>query len=200
MARIFNDFRDREDNWVKVFRLPSGEQWFTRSAKLWYGIVDRCKLGGATQVRRPSYTGCTNDFESFQEFATWCQQQIGYNCEGYEPDKDLLCPRGVNKSYSKDTVLFLPKQLNAMLINSRSSKGECPLGVAFCKERGKFRVTCNTVGERNFVGRFDTVQEAFYAYKLHKEAAFKEQANKWKAFIDVRAYNALVNYEILITD
>ena len=47
---------------------------------------------------------------------------------------------------------------------------------------------------------FNTELEAFNAYKTAKESFIKEQANKWKSQIDNRAYNALMNYEVEITD
>ena len=43
-------------------------------------------------------------------------------------------------------------------------------------------------------------RQLFNAYKVAKEAFVKEQANKWKGKIDDRAYNALMNYEVEITD
>ena len=42
--------------------------------------------------------------------------------------------------------------------------------------------------------------EAFNAYKQAKEAFVKEQANKWKDEIDLRAYEALMSYEVNIDD
>ena len=42
--------------------------------------------------------------------------------------------------------------------------------------------------------------EDFNAYKQAKEAFVKEQASKWEGKIDDRAYNALMNYEVEITD
>ena len=42
--------------------------------------------------------------------------------------------------------------------------------------------------------------EAFNAYKKAKENYLKELANKWKGKIDPRAYEALMNYEVEITD
>ena len=42
--------------------------------------------------------------------------------------------------------------------------------------------------------------EAFNAYKQAKESFVKEQANKWKGKIGERAYNALMNYKVEITD
>ena len=45
-----------------------------------------------------------------------------------------------------------------------------------------------------------TPEEAFLAYKKDKEAYIKDVANKWKDKIDPRAYEALMNYEVEITD
>ena len=50
------------------------------------------------------------------------------------------------------------------------------------------------------MGLFNTEIEAFNAYKTAKEAFVKEQANKCKLQIDEIAYNALMNYEVDITD
>ena len=51
-----------------------------------------------------------------------------------------------------------------------------------------------------WIGSFKTEIEAFNAYKEAKEAFVKEQANKWRDEIDERAYNALMNYKVEITD
>ena len=50
------------------------------------------------------------------------------------------------------------------------------------------------------LGVYNTPGEAFLAYKQAKEAYIKEVANKWKDQIDPRAYNALINYQVEITD
>ena len=46
----------------------------------------------------------------------------------------------------------------------------------------------------------NTPEEAFQAYKQAKETYIKLQAEKWKDQIDVRAYEALMRYEVLPTD
>jgi oligoribonuclease (3'-5' exoribonuclease) len=48
--------------------------------------------------------------------------------------------------------------------------------------------------------QIDTELEAFLAYKHAKEAYIKELANKWKDQIDPRVYDALMNYQVEITD
>jgi len=55
-------------------------------------------------------------------------------------------------------------------------------------------------GIKKCIGRFNTIEEAFYAYKKAKENYIKETANKYKDVIDIRVYNALMNYEVEITD
>ena len=55
-------------------------------------------------------------------------------------------------------------------------------------------------GKREHLGYFKTEVEAFNAYKVAKESFIKEQANNWKDQIDERAYEALMNYAVEITD
>ena len=51
-----------------------------------------------------------------------------------------------------------------------------------------------------WLGGFDTPEEAFLAYKQAKEAYIKEVANKWKGQIDPKVYEALMNWNVEITD
>ena len=55
-------------------------------------------------------------------------------------------------------------------------------------------------GKQEYLGSFNTETEAFNAYKKAKEYFIKEQAEKWKDKIDIRAYNALMNYEVSVDD
>ena len=54
--------------------------------------------------------------------------------------------------------------------------------------------------EKSYIASFSNPIDAFNAYKQAKETFIKEQANKWKDQIDPRAYNALINYQVEITD
>ena len=51
-----------------------------------------------------------------------------------------------------------------------------------------------------YLGTFNTPEEAFCAYKEVKEAYIKDVADKWKDRIDPRVYDALMNYQVEITD
>jgi uncharacterized iron-regulated protein len=50
------------------------------------------------------------------------------------------------------------------------------------------------------LGYFDTIEEAFQAYKTTKEEHIKEMANRWKDKISEECYRALYNYQVEVTD
>ena len=103
-----------------------------------------------------------------------CNYQIGFNSldeEGRCFHLDKDILVKGNKLYSEDTCSFVPAEINTL----------------FCKAN-KTR------------GRYNTIEEAFLAYKQAKEAYIKELANKWKDVIDPRVYEALMDYQVEITD
>ena len=103
--------------------------------------------------------------------------------------------------YSEDSCVFIPQEINSLLIKSTASRGEHLIGVHWCKRDKSFEARVNkSKGGSEWLGYFKTEIEAFNAYKVAKEAFIKEQANKWKDEIDERAYNALMNYKVNIDD
>ena len=118
---------------------------------------------------------------------------------GWHLDKDLLI-KG-NKVYNEDSCIFLPQEVNTLLTKSTASRGEHLIGVYWNKTNKAFRaMVSKNKGKQEHLGYFDTELEAFNAYKQAKESFIKEQANKWKSEIDPRAYKALMNYTVEITD
>lgn len=55
-------------------------------------------------------------------------------------------------------------------------------------------------GLLQYLGYFDTQEEAFQAYKTFKESYIKQVANEYSYQLDPRAYQALMNYQVEITD
>ena len=155
--------------------------------------------------KKPNYIGCTvsDNFKMYEFFYEWCNEQIGFNAidengRQFALDKDLLI-KG-NKIYSEDTCVFIPMEINNVIVKSDSLRGEYPIGVAYDKERDKFQARLWINNKPKFLGRFETVEEAFNKYKVSKEDNIKLIANKWKGLIDCRAYEALMNYQVEITD
>lgn len=169
----------------------------TREYALWQNLLARC-YNPKYQRAQPTYIGCSvsKNFRKYSYFYEWARQQIGFNQEGFQLDKDLLI-KG-NKLYSEDACLFLPRSLNSLLNSNKATRGNLPLGVS--AKDGKFEVHCCTNKTSRYAGFFNTREEAFNAYKQAKEAFIKRQAEKWKALIDPRAFAALMAYTVQITD
>ena len=172
----------------------------TKEYGLWKSMLRRC-YSDNSKNKNPTYEGCevSDKFKSYEYFYEWCNKQIGFGVKGFELDKDLLV-KG-NKVYSESTCVFLPQEINTLLIKCTASRGKHPIGVCWSNTNKAFiaQVGKNS-GKQEHLGFFNTELEAFNAYKKAKEAFIKEQAEKWKGKIDDRAYNALMNYQVEITD
>ena len=176
----------------------------TKEYALWCDMLRRC-YSDTFQKKHPTYKDCeaSENFKSYEYFYEWCHSQIGFGNEGNESpfhlDKDLLI-KG-NKVYSEDSCIFIPSEINSLLIKRTSLRGKCLIGVYWDKAKKAFVATVSrNKGMQEHLGSFKTEIEAFKAYKIAKESFIKEQAKKWKDKIDERAYNALMNYQVEITD
>ena len=172
----------------------------TKEYVLWKGMLQRC-YSDTYKKKYTTYEGCeaSENFKSFEYFYEWCHRQVGFNNKDWQLDKDLLI-KG-NKVYSEDSCVFLPREINQLLVKCTASRGKYLIGVYWCNTKKAFVAQVGkSKGKQERLGCFKTEIEAFNAYKVAKESFVKEQANKWKGKIDVRAYNALMNYEVDIDD
>jgi len=166
---------------------------------LWKSMLCRC-YDIKYSNKYPTYQNSevSDSFKYFPYFKEWCNKQIGYDQQGWALDKDILV-KG-NKLYSEDTCCFVPKEINNLLVKCDSSRGEYPVGVRYRKRFDKFESQVTLYGKMVYLGTFNTPEEAFCAYKEVKEAYIKDVADKWKDRIDPRVYDALMNYQVEITD
>ena len=176
----------------------------TKEYDLWSSMLERC-YSTTLKKKYPTYEGCevSDNFKYYEYFYEWCHKQIGFGVDGngnsFQLDKDLLV-KG-NKVYSETVCVFLPNEINSLLTKRTASRGEYLIGVSWSNPHKSFVARVNkNKGESEHLGLFNTEIEAFNAYKTAKESFIKEQANKWKDKIDERAYNALMNYTVEITD
>ena len=172
----------------------------TREYDLWNGMLRRC-YSDSFKKRCPTYEDCecSENFKYYEYFYEWCNKQIGFGNDGWQLDKDLLV-KG-NKVYSENTCVFIPQEINLLLVKRDNNRGEHLIGVCWHKKDNAFvAMVSKTKGKREYLGFFKTELEAFNTYKKAKESFIKEQSNKWKSQIDERAYLALINYEVHIDD
>lgn len=164
--------------------------------RVWRSMLSRC-YSKKYQEKEPSYIDCSvcEEWLLFSNFKKWFDENY---VDGYALDKDILI-KG-NKVYSPDTCCFVPFEINALLIKSNRKRGLYPIGVCKCENR--FRAYLSVSCSRLFLGSFVTIEEAFTAYKQAKEAYIKEvaQRNYDKGEITERVYDALMRYEVEITD
>lgn len=170
----------------------------------WLGVLERC-YDPKWHEDKPTYKGCTvsNNFKQFPYFKEWCNNQIGFKSIDdrglpFHLDKDILV-KG-NKQYNENVCVFIPHDINTLLLQGGRSKDNLPLGVSLSSNKEKYLACVNKGGISVKLGTFNTVEQAFNAYKEHKEEYIKEVANKWKDFIDNRVYTKLMQYETNIDD
>jgi hypothetical protein len=166
----------------------------TKVYDTWTGILRRC-YSKKFHLKYSTYKYCTveQSWHNFQVFAKWFEENY---VEGFQLDKDILV-KG-NKVYSPETCCFVPQEINSIFVSCKSVRGRYPLGVS--ESNKKFKGSIQLKGKQVTLGRFNTPEEAFQAYKTAKEAYIKEVADKWKDRITKECYGALYNYVVEITD
>lgn len=153
--------------------------------------------------KRQTYVGSSVD-ESWLKLSVFSEdvQKIeNYNKSlnsDWQLDKDIL--KKGNKHYSFDNCCFVPREINTLLINSKKSRGEYPIGVFYDKRDKKIRACVKIDNKNKFLGSFNSINDAFDAYKIAKEAQIKVVANRWKDVIADNVYTSLMSWKIDITD
>ncbi len=179
---------------------------FTKEYASWTHILQRC-YDEKKQEEFPHYKGCymCDKWLYFPTFSEWCHKQDNWklvvnNPKNFHIDKDILV-KG-NKVYSPQTCSFVPALVNTLFTKGNAIRGEYPLGVSVSD--GKFRARYNDPLQKKTINKygFNTPEEAFAYYKQHKEGVIKRVAEEEyaKGTITKDCYEAMINYEIEITD
>lgn len=168
------------------------------SYKSWRDMLTRC-YGDSKQ--HPGYEECyvCSEWLNYTNFREWYLKNY-YDIPGekMQLDKDILFKH--NHEYCPEKCCFVPSKINHIFANSYASRGSCPIGVSFDKKKKKFEAYVTDNKKRKFLGYFKTPEEAFYVYKQKKEQIIKLIAEKYKNYLPINTYNALINWQIEITD
>lgn len=191
----------------KLFN-ENGER--TLSFNLWEFMLKRCYYDMDLQ-RYPTYRSCSvcDDWLYLTAFEEWVEANY-YQCGNEKMclDKDILHKN--NKIYSPETTIIVPARINVLFTKTNATRGEYPIGVCYKKKNKKFVAQVSKLKDeqshtkqQEYLGLYDTPEEAFQAYKLAKEAYIKEVAdfymNKYPNFPQ-KLYDALYDYQVDITD
>lgn len=172
----------------------------TKEYALWVNMLSRC-YNVKVKNKSQKYSTCkvSENFKYFPYFKEWCNKQIGFGKEGWQLDKDILIKGNV--LYSEHTCTFIPQEINKLFTMRESKRGDYPLGVhKVVSVKEQYQAQFWKDSKLQYLGQFDTPEQSFLAYKQQKELRVKEVANKWKEQIDVRVYEALMNWVVEISD
>lgn len=166
----------------------------------WYRMLERC-YSERYLIKKPTYRGCTvcDEWTTFSNFEKWFSDSNNGYRYGYHLDKDILM-KG-NKVYSPQTCCFVPQEINSIFIKDNSRRGNLPIGVTKRNEEA-FVAQVHFHGIIQYLGVYKTKELAFNAYKREKEVIIKIMGDEYykKGLITKKVYNALLNYEVEITD
>ena len=158
----------------------------------WYNMLQRC-YSKKYQESCLTYKGCTacKEWLLFSNFLSWFKDN---HISGYALDKDLLVSG--NKMYSPDTCCFVPKEINSLITTRVKKSGRFGKGISVTKN-GKYVAFINKKSKTYNLGHFDTIEEAFNAYKIAKVAHVREVADIYykDGKITKEVYDALYRYE-----
>ena len=166
----------------------------------WSNMIKRC-YSTAYLKRRPSYKGCKvcNEWLYYPNFKEWYNKNYyEINEKVMELDKDII--KKGNKVYNPDCCIFVPSDINGLFTKSKAIRGRYLIGVKLDKRTGRYEARCKNNGELVNLGSFSSETKAFDAYKQYKEQLIKGIANEYRNKIPTRLYEAMINYQVEITD
>ena len=140
--------------------------WVCPYYQTWKSMLMRC-YSIKYQEKYPTYKGCSvsEEWLTFSNFKRWMECQ---DWEGMQLDKDILFEG--NKSYSKETCVFVSGMVNNFTIARRASRGEWLIGVNWDKRSGKFKSRCSNPFTKKVehLGHFSCELEAHQAWLSRK--------------------------------
>lgn len=143
---------------VSMVKVSKGKWAHTHEYALWSSMVNR--VGKSKNYKDVMLSEA---FMSYDDWLDWASTQKGFMSRDekgrlFHMDKDLLCG-GAGVVYCPNSVVFIPRQLNAMV--TRSSKGKLRGIQTFHKGgRDLHTVKFNLDGKTRYYGAFRDVEVA----------------------------------------
>lgn len=132
----------------------------TKLYKVWNQMLQRC--GNPNNRRYGDYGG--RGIKVCKSWLTFAAFQVWAKCSGYRAGLSID-RRNNGLGYRPSNCQWSTRSQQQMNQRARRSSRTGVFGVHYDKTRRKFRVELRRSGERIFVGRFDTLQQAVLARK-----------------------------------
>lgn len=173
----------------------------TRQYNTWHDMLRRC-YDEEHRIKNPTYIDCSvcDEWLNYQNFAEWYDENY-YDIDNQimHIEKDII-HKG-NKIYSPENCVFVPAFINSLFTRNDINRGNLPIGVYWSNKKKKYISQCSEGnGIQAFLGDYNNPIDAFNTYKIHKEQLIKSIANENINKIPKRLYNAMINYQVEITD
>ena len=198
---------DKNSNVPKMSEFKDGKKINTWEYNKWQSMLKRC-FDNKYKEKHPTYkdTACCERWLCFanflEDFGILKNEYNWSEDETLNLDKDILHKN--NKIYSLENCVLVPDWINLLFIKNDAVRGDCPIGVSYHKGAKKYQACCHINGKKIRLGYYNTIEEAFNAYKMAKENEIKRVADECvlKGYIvkDSRLYNAMMGYQIKIDD
>lgn len=158
------------------------------SYNTWVSMLRRC-YDAAYKTRKPTYNDCSvcDSWHNYTTFDKWFSE---HHIDGCELDKDLLIYG--NKTYSPDTCVFVPREINMILVNKKSCRGKYPQGVSFRTNRNKFVAQIAIQGKQTGLGYFEDPLSAYIKYRDAKLKYVESMVAKFQNVISEKVANAIM--------
>lgn len=208
ILKVMNDIKFKPDDWSRRCMKPimcgvgyrgSEDVDCTSASYLrWHDMIHRC-YNVKFHERQPQYGECSvcEEWLNYSNFKIWYDKNI-YGDHQLDLDKDILF-KG-NRIYDPAHVVLVPHEINTLFIAGDKCRGDLPIGVSFETSKNKYRATVSFMGERIKLGTFDNSDDAFKRYKEYKEDLIQDMAEQYKCQIPDKAYQAMLNWKVEITD
>lgn len=167
----------------------------------WRHVLERTVAD--REIKRYEDCQVVESWHNFQNFAEWAietqnSQAKEDNGRLYALDKDMV--KEGNRIYCPEFCVFIPNEVNCFYTkkeigNTGFAGVNCIKGKEITYKTG-YIARCNKGKVREYLGYYDTPEEAHAVYKAHKEAYARELACKWDGKIDSRVIDYLANFKI----
>lgn len=165
---------------------------FTKEYALWNSMITRCYSPKFHEIQ-PNYIGASvqGEFRDFSSFKNWLIKNGYYQHSNLELDKDILSFNG-NPTYSEDTSILIPKDLNTNLISFTKAFDSTMTSTT---SAGKYQLQMSINGRLVHFQVYQNQQEFINNYRHASSYKILKYIELHKNNMPTISYNKIINSE-----